>query len=81
MLVALDGGPSIKFSAGEIILLPRNDIHTLASGAGVAPVSAADLMQRSPEGGLLKIRYGGGNEPTSIICGFLGTQHSFNARA
>jgi AraC-like DNA-binding protein len=78
MLVSLDGEPPIELRAGEIILLPRNDIHTMASGAGVAPVRAADLMRQSPDGGLLKIRYGGGNEPTSIICGFLGTQDSFN---
>jgi len=78
MLVALDGEPPIKLRAGEIILLPRNDVHTMASDKGVAPVSAADLMQQSPEGGLLKIRHGGGHEPTSIICGFLGTQDSFN---
>ncbi len=78
MLIALDGEPPIELRAGEIILLPRNDIHTMASGAGVAPVNAAGLMQQSPDGGLLNIRYGGGHEPTSIICGFLGTQDSFN---
>jgi hypothetical protein len=67
-----------NFAPGEIALLPRNDIHTLASAAGVAPVSAADLIQQPPEGGVLKIRYGGGREPTGIICGFLGTQDAFN---
>ncbi len=78
MIVALDGEPPIELRAGEIILLPRNDIHTMASGAGVAPVNASGLMQQSPDGGLLNIRYGGGNEPTSLICGFLGTQELFN---
>jgi hypothetical protein len=78
MLVGLDGEPPIELRSGEIVLLPRNDIHTMASGAGIAPVSAADLIQQSPEGGLLKIRYGGGREPTSVICGFLGTQDTFN---
>lgn len=78
MFVGLAGERPIELRAGEVILLPRNDIHTMASGAGVAPVNAADLLQQSPEGGLLKIRYGGGDEPTSLICGFLGTQDSFN---
>jgi hypothetical protein len=78
MLVGFDGEPPLELRAGEIALLPRNDIHTLASAAGVAPVSAADLIQQSPEGGVLKIRYGGGREPTGIICGFLGTQDAFN---
>jgi AraC-like DNA-binding protein len=78
MLVGLDGEPPIEPRAGEIVLFPRNDIHTMASAAGVVPVSAADLIQQSPEGGVMKIRYGGGREPTSIICGFLGTQDDFN---
>jgi hypothetical protein len=52
-----------ELRAGEIVLLPRNDIHTLASAAGVAPVSAADLIQQSPEGGVLKVRYGGRPTP------------------
>jgi AraC-like DNA-binding protein len=78
MLLALDGEQPVELRAGEIFLLPRNDVHTMASDAGVAPVSAADLIQRSPNGGLHKIRYGGGNERTSIVCGFLGTQDSFN---
>lgn len=78
MLVSLDGEAPIELRAGEIVLLPRNDIHTMASGAGVASVSAAGLMQQSLDGSLLEIRYGGGREPTSIICGFLGTRDSFN---
>ena len=78
MIVAVDGEPPIELRAGEIVLLPRNDVHTMASDTGVAPVNAADLMQQSPEGSLLNIRHGGGREPTSIICGFLGTQDSFN---
>lgn len=78
MVAAVDGEPPIELHAGQIILLPRNDIHTLASRAGVAPVSAADLMQRSPDGGLPRIRHGGGQEPTSVVCGFLGIQDGFN---
>jgi AraC-like DNA-binding protein len=78
MLVALDGEPSMELRAGETVLLPRNDIHTLASATGLTPVSGADLIQQSPAGGIPRIRYGGGREPTSIICGFLGTQDAFN---
>jgi len=78
MLVGLDGEPPMELRAGEIVLFPRNDIHTMASAAGIPPVRALDLIQQSPEGGLLKVRYGGGQEPTSIICGFLGTQDAFN---
>ncbi|MGD9671352.1 MAG: cupin domain-containing protein [Hyphomicrobiaceae bacterium] len=78
MVVAIVGEPPIEIRAGEIVLLPRNDMHTMASSAVIPPVSIADLLQKSPEGGLLRIQYGGGGEPTSIICGFLGTRSSFN---
>jgi AraC-like DNA-binding protein len=78
MLVAVEGEPPMDIHAGEIFLLPRNSIHTMASGPGLTPVSAAGLIQRSADGGTLKIHYGGGRAPTNIICGFLGTQDSFN---
>lgn len=78
MLVALDGEPPVELRAGEIVLFPRNDMHTMASAAGVTPVSSDELIQQSREGGMLRIRHGGGKEPTHIICGFLGTQDAFN---
>jgi AraC-like DNA-binding protein len=78
MLVRLDGEAPAELRAGEIVLFPRSDIHTLASDARVAPVSASNLIQQSPEGGMLQIRHGGGREPTSIVCGFLGSQEAFN---
>lgn len=78
MLVGLEGEPPVRLTAGEIVLFPRNDMHTLASANGLVPVSAADLIQQSADGGLWKIAYGGGREPTTIICGFLGTQDAFN---
>lgn len=78
MLVAVEGEPPMDIHAGEIFLLPRNSIHTMASGPGLTPVSAAGLIQRSADGGTLKIHYGGGRAPTNIICGFLGAQDSFN---
>jgi AraC-like DNA-binding protein len=78
MLVAVEGEPPMDIHAGEIFLLPRNSFHTMASGPGLTPVSAAGLIQRSADGGTLKIQYGGGRAPTNIICGFLGAQDSFN---
>jgi len=78
MLVALAGEPPLEVGAGEILLLPRNDIHAMSSALGLAPVSAADLIQQSPDGGLLEIRYGGGRQSTHIVCGFLGTQDAYN---
>jgi AraC-like DNA-binding protein len=74
LLVAMEGQAPVAIGAGEIVLLPRNDHHRLASGADVAAVSADDLMEPGADGALARIRYGGGGELTRIICGFLGTE-------
>ena len=51
MLVQVEGEAPIEVHAGEIILLPRNDPHSLASAAGLNPVQVTELIQPSPNGG------------------------------
>ena len=64
----------VELRSGTIVLLPRNDAHTLASETGLQPVSGDRLMQADPGGGLARIRYGGGGESAHIVCGFVGTE-------
>jgi AraC-like DNA-binding protein len=78
VLVSVAGEPTLDVRAGEIVLLPRNDVHTLASGPDLVPVSARQLIQPSAEGGLARISHGGGGEPAQIVCGFLGSEDSYN---
>jgi AraC-like DNA-binding protein len=78
VLVSVAGEPALDVRAGEIVLLPRNDVHTLASGPDLVPVSARQLIQPSAEGGLARISHGGGGEPAQIVCGFLGSEDSYN---
>ncbi len=78
MLVSVEGEPATEVGAGEIVLLPRNDIHEVASAPGLEPVSTEGLIQPSPGGGLPRIRHGGGGEPTHVLCGFLGSEDAFN---
>ena len=73
MLCSARGGPPTEVQAGEIVLLPRNDPHVLASEPGLEPVDGHRLVQPSPDGGLARIRHGGGGEPTQLVCGFLGS--------
>ena len=60
--------------AGEAVLLPRNDIHMLASSPGLAPISGRDLIQPSADGGLARISHGGGGEAVHLVCGFLASE-------
>ncbi len=78
MLVSVAGEPTIEVRAGEILLLPRNDIHLLASESGVAPVDGHRLVRPSPNGGLAQIDYGGGGAPVRMVCGFLGCEDVHN---
>jgi hypothetical protein len=45
LFVGVEGAPAMKVRGGEIVLLPRNDPHTLASGPGLEPKNARDLIQ------------------------------------
>jgi AraC-like DNA-binding protein len=78
LLVGIEGEPAVEVQAGEIVLLPRNDVHTLASGPGLVATSARHLIQPSADGGLARISHGGGGESAHIVCGFLGSEVSYN---
>jgi len=78
LLVALEGEPLVDVGAGEIVLFPRNDAHTLASEHGIKPTPARQLIQPSPDGGLAQICYGGGGTATRIVCGFLASEETTN---
>jgi AraC-like DNA-binding protein len=76
--LSVDGAPPVEVGKGEIVLLPRNDIHLLASGPGVKPIDADGLTEPSPNGGLTRLVIEGGGDATHIICGYLGTEEEYN---
>ncbi len=81
LLLQTDADAPIELRAGEIVLLPRNDAHRLGSTLEIPPVSADGLVQPSKDGGLARIVHGGGGEVTRIVCGFLGSDATFNPLA
>ncbi len=78
VLVSVEGGAAIEAHGGEIVLLPRNDAHTLASGPGIEPENARDLIQPAVDGGLARVRHGGGGEVVHLVCGFLASDQLYN---
>ncbi|MBL8698653.1 MAG: AraC family transcriptional regulator [Alphaproteobacteria bacterium] len=78
VLAAVGGQPPLVVRPGEIVLLPRNEAHMLASAPGLTPVSAEELVQAAGDGGLARIDYGGGGPATHLVCGFLGTVDGYN---
>ncbi|MDZ7750624.1 MAG: AraC family transcriptional regulator [Gammaproteobacteria bacterium] len=77
-LVGVEGLPAMAVRAGDIIVLPRNDFHTVASETGLVPIRADPLIQPGPEGGLDRIVHGGGGAPTRLLCGWLGCDDPHN---
>jgi AraC-like DNA-binding protein len=78
MMVSVDGEPAREVRAGEVVLLPRNDTHTLSSALGLAAVDGHHLVQPAPDGGLARVDYGGGGAPVRMVCGFLGCEDTSN---
>ena len=68
---SVDGEQPIAAKAGDIILLPRNDVHLLYNRMGLQPVDSHDLIEQAPDGpARIVIDHGG--EEAGLYCGFLG---------
>src|SRR5215831_5670615 len=67
-------GEALVLGAGDVVLLPRNDLHLVGSDLSLPPVAGSDIIQPPKDGGLFTIRHGGGGERTRMICGYLGCE-------
>jgi AraC-like DNA-binding protein len=67
-----EDGKELVVAAGEIVLLPRNDLHLIGSDLSVPAVLGSDIIHPPRDGGLSSIHHGGAGERTRMICGFLG---------
>ena len=65
-------GENLVLRAGEVVLLPRNDLHLMGSDLSLPPVAGSDVIRPPKDGGLFTIHHGGVGGRTRMICGFLG---------
>ncbi|HEX6720668.1 MAG TPA: AraC family transcriptional regulator [Burkholderiaceae bacterium] len=66
----LDGMPALQLQAGDIVLFPQGDAHTMASSGLDGPRPLLDvraLLRQRPH----EFQLGGGGAPTHVICGYL----------
>jgi AraC-like DNA-binding protein len=63
---------NLLIEAGEIVLLPRNDLHLIGSDLSLPPVAGSDVIHPPKDGGLFSIHHGGTGSRTRMVCGFLG---------
>ncbi len=71
LFASVDGEQPILAKAGDVILLPRNDVHLLYTRPGLSPVDSHSLIEAAPDGPA-KIVIDHGGDETDIYCGFLG---------
>lgn len=78
LFLSVGDTPALEVQAGEIVLLPRNDGHVLGSAPGLPPKIIDNLVEGPSERGPASLRYGGGGEPTRIVCGYIGCDRPDN---
>jgi AraC-like DNA-binding protein len=61
----------VPLNAGDIVVFPHGDPHTMGNGPAVKPVDNALELQRIFSQGLKVSRFGGGGEITKFICGYM----------
>lgn len=72
--VSIGGQPALRAVAGDLILLPRNDVHLIGNDLRLPPTSVEPLVRRSDEHALPSIDHGDASVPGDrIVCGYLAT--------
>lgn len=69
--VRVDGQQGVTLRAGEVLLLPGNDLHVLGSDTALPAIPASEIIRPSPSGDLTSIRHGGAGSKARMICGYL----------
>lgn len=72
VLARVANSEPVEFEAGQIMILPHNDLHVMGSRLDLPPVATQQIVQAPDDDGLAVINHGGGGVPTRIVCGFLG---------
>jgi hypothetical protein len=66
--IRIEGGDAddLVIGAGEVVVLPRNDLHLMGSDLGLPPVAGSDVIQPPRDGGF-SIHHGGSGRRTRIL--------------
>jgi AraC-like DNA-binding protein len=74
--VSVPGQAAASTRAGDLIVIPGGEAHSLGSDLSRRPVPGGPLVvQRGPDE-VPQVRYGGGGEVTRMVCGYLACDSS-----
>jgi len=68
----VDGMAPVELAAGDIVLLPRNEPHLLASRTGLQPAEVSEISWITSDG-VHRVSTGTAGDKTEVWCGFLGS--------
>ena len=64
----------VAITAGDILIIPRGNGHTVSNGSPTTFVDSGDTLRRFLTGELRTMRIGGGGETTRFVCGYFGCE-------
>jgi AraC-like DNA-binding protein len=73
-LVCFAGEEDIPVVAGDILIIPHGDAHTVSNGSPSTFIDSGPSLKRYLVGDLTTMRLGGGGELTQFVCGYFGCE-------
>jgi AraC-like DNA-binding protein len=73
-VVQFQGGPEVALVAGDVVIVPHGDPHTVSNGRPAALIDSRASIRGNLAGNLSTYRVGGGGEVTRFVCGYFGCE-------
>lgn len=73
-VVCFPGEADIAVAAGDILIIPHGDAHTVSNGSPSTFIDSGASLGRFLAGDLTTMRLGGGGELTRFVCGYFGCE-------
>lgn len=65
------GAETTPLSAGDIVMIPHGDPHTMGAGVGGVVLDGHEAVPALISGEIRLAQFGGGGETTGLVCGYL----------
>ena len=76
--VTCEGHPPVKMEAGDVIIFPHGDAHTMCSHSGARATPVRSVFSQPSPDALPQVAFGGGGKTSRFICGYLNCDQRFN---
>ena len=73
-VVCFPGEEDIPVTAGDILIIPHGDAHTVSNGSPSTFIDSGASLGSILAGDLTTMRLGGGGEVTQFVCGYFGCE-------